>query len=586
MLALLTLFLGSRASRLTANEIARCVIRREQAQLERSAGIPRILPVVGHEISDDPGIVSELMNLPPPLPVRDGGLGGALIARGLVHQWASSEAALHEAVRRRIARAAALVASLEAGRYPTEKELGTWVFEDGTLQLGFPELLSAPVEEPATLLRGVRLHADALREFRTRYSADSRLDVERGEILRAIRDAHPNAKIVAFAQYGETVSMLFRRLVKSGQVAMLTAHGARVAGGKMSREDALARFAPRAFHVRPPTAAEDIDLLLATDLLSEGVNLQDAEVVVHLDVPWTAARLEQRVGRAARMGSLHSAVSVYLLKPPASAATLLDSEWLVQRKWNAAKRAIGSSLVSPFSHRIHPSEREKPTASAPEKAEGLRAILETWSNPIASRALRSRPTRDPEVCRGGEILVASVVADQAGFVAAASVDHRPILIARIGDDLSTDIDSLIAASLLADGREIETDFNEVESAVGQIQSWFEYESASAIAGVASSRPLHRKRLLNRIDAIIENAPPHLRTNRSALAARVRRIATAQHGAAIEEELESLARSRLPDEEWLDANAGLQSATPYGPERSIESPSLQVHALILLSARVR
>ena len=42
----------------------------------------------------------------------DGGLGGALIGRGLVHQWASSEAALREAIRRRVARAAALCASL------------------------------------------------------------------------------------------------------------------------------------------------------------------------------------------------------------------------------------------------------------------------------------------------------------------------------------------------------------------------------------------------------------------------------------------------------------------------------------------
>ena len=46
-------------------------------------------------------------------------------------------------------------------------------------------------------------------------------------------------------------------------------------------------------------------LLLTTDLASEGVNLQDASVVVHLDLPWTAARLEQRVGRVARLASAH-----------------------------------------------------------------------------------------------------------------------------------------------------------------------------------------------------------------------------------------------------------------------------------------
>ena len=584
MLALLTLFLGSRARRLTAGEIAQCVIRREHAQLERSAGIPKVLPVASHEISDEPGIVSGLMNLPPPIPVRDGGLGGTLIARGLVHQWASSEAALHEALRRRIAKASALIASLEGGTYPTEKELRTWVYEDGALQLGFPELLSAPIDDPATLLQAVRLHSNALHEFRSRYSARSALDAERTQILFAIRDAHPNAKIVAFAQYGDTVSMFFRRLVKAGRVAMLTAHGACIAGGKLSREDALARFAPRAFHARPPAPAEEINLLLAADLLSEGVNLQDAEVVVHLDVPWTAARLEQRVGRVARMGSPHSAVSVYLIRPPASAAALLDSEWLVQRKWNAAKGAIGSSVAAPFAHRGHEHEHDERAVSVPEKTERLRTILESWRGPIASRPGYSMTAREDESCRGAEISVASVGADQAGFVAAASADGKPIVIACLDDDVSTEVDSQIAAWLLANGEEVETDLIEYESAVAQIQRWFDNESATAIAGIASSGPLNRKRLLNRIDAIVESAPPHLRTSRSALAASVRRIATAQHGAAIEKELESLAHSPLPDDEWLHAIATLQSATTRGSELRSELQSLQIHALILLNQR--
>ena len=46
-----------------------------------------------------------------------------------------------------------------------------------------------------------------------------------------------------------------------------------------------------------------VDLLIATDLLSEGLNLQDASVVVHLDLPWTAARLTQRIGRVWRVGA-------------------------------------------------------------------------------------------------------------------------------------------------------------------------------------------------------------------------------------------------------------------------------------------
>lgn len=86
-----------------------------------------------------------------------------------------------------------------------------------------------------------------------------------------------------------------------------------------------------------PAQAEVIDLLLTTALLSEGVNLQDAQVVIHLDIPWTAARMEQRVGRVARLGSRHGAVRIHVLRPPLAAATVLDTESIVRRKWIASR---------------------------------------------------------------------------------------------------------------------------------------------------------------------------------------------------------------------------------------------------------
>ncbi|HVS61057.1 MAG TPA: helicase-related protein, partial [Gemmatimonadaceae bacterium] len=383
--ALLSLFLGSRVDALTRAELARCVVRRDHEQLKSTALIPTVRPTVTLQISDDPQIVRELLTLPAPVPVRDGGLGGGLVARGLVHQWASSEAALNEALRRRIARAYALIASLEAGTYPTETELRTWIFDDGELQLGFPELLSAPTGDAATLLESVRVHSNALERFRASHSARSSLDIERANMIASLRAAHPKAKIVAFAQYTETVSMLFRKLVKLGGVAMLTAHGARVAGGRLSRGGALARFAPRALHAPPPASAEQIDLLLSTDLLSEGVNLQDAEIVVHLDIPWTAARLEQRVGRVARMGSAHSEVSVYLIRPPTSAAALLENEILVQRKWDIARHAVGSVNTPPFLDQSS-KESDAGVESVTRQSEKLRAILGGWRRPDLSSA--------------------------------------------------------------------------------------------------------------------------------------------------------------------------------------------------------
>lgn len=58
--------------------------------------------------------------------------------------------------------------------------------------------------------------------------------------------------------------------------------------------------------------------LLATDVAAEGLDLQQAARVVHYDLPWTPMRLEQREGRAVRLGSSHAAVEVVTFTPPAA----------------------------------------------------------------------------------------------------------------------------------------------------------------------------------------------------------------------------------------------------------------------------
>jgi hypothetical protein len=589
LVALLSLFLGSRARSMTSSELGLCIVRREHAQLAGTLTIPTVLPATQHQLSDCQSVVDELMNLPPPLPVRDGGLGGVLIGRSLVHQWASSEAALREAVNRRIARATALCASLEAGTYPTARELETWTYGEGALQLGFPELLSAAILGHTELLEGVRAHLNALREFRARSPSASALDAERAEIMANVRSSHLGAKVVAFAQYSETVSMLFRRLVVSGRVAMLTSHGARVAGGALTRHEAIGRFAPLASHFPPPGPAERIDLLLTTDLLSEGVNLQDAEVVVHLDIPWTLARMEQRVGRVARMGSRHARVHVRVLHPPRSAAVALGSEMIVQRKWTIARSSVGTSAPDPLSEPIQAENvtAENVTAarsrsslanasvsdalaeSIPVKTERLRSILQRWV------------TCDD--VDGDELIVATVRSTQSGFVAGVLLDDRPHLLVGLEHEVSTDLDDQIAACLSASSNEIPTDASDAEGALRALQSWCTRESASAAAGIGESSMVRRRQITNRIDLAIQTAPPHLRSSRSVVAAHARRVATTQQCAAVEHELDSLLHSDLPADQWLDAVAALESTNSEPRQTDHSTGSARIQALLLTRA---
>jgi hypothetical protein len=366
------------------------------------------------------------------------------------------------------------------------------------------------------------------------------------------------------------VSMLFQREARAGGVAMLTARGGMVAGGTLTRSEALARFAPLASGAQSPRPAERIDLLLTTDLLSEGVNLQDAEVVVHLDVPWTAARMEQRVGRIARMGSLHERVHVYVLRPPASAASVLKSELLVQRKWAAAKRVVGSRVKPPFASRVDAEKEGSALESVPAKTERLRGILERWRRSgIASSTF--------------DVSVASVRASRSGFVAAVSVGDRPLLLASDSRCVSTDLECQIAACVLCEGAELTTDPGDYEAAVTRVHAWFERDLASAAAGIGVSQTRTLMRILSRIDSAIQNAAPHVRTTRSRIAARARNVATSHHGVAVEAELQSLAQSALPDHEWLEAVVGLETGDQSRQRVENHTATVAIHALLLMRA---
>ena len=593
LVTLLSLFLGSRAHAMTSTELAQCVVRRQQKQVEDSVAIPAVGAILSHEVADDFAVVEALMSLPPPVPLRDGGAAGALIGRGLVHQWASSEAALREAVRRRIARATALCLSLEAGTYPTHAELQTWVYGEGALQLGFAELLSDPVASQEELLAGVRSHVLALQAVQAGFSSAMSIDASRAEIVETIRSS--GGRVVAFAQYAETVAMLYRRLVNKGHVAVLTSHGARIAGGSLTRSEAIARFAPVAMRSPQPPAAEAIRLLLTTDLLSEGVNLQDADTVVHLDIPWTAARMEQRVGRVARLGSQHREVEVHVIRPPASAAAVLGSESTVQRKWALARANVGTSGEGPLPHLSTQQPREAVPESTARKVERVREILKNWR--LDSPAVTNYTSRstEPAVTRfplpasrfppysDSPPVVAAARSDTIGFIAAASVDGRPQLLVCLENHLSIDLDDQLQACARPQSSDTPIDQGEISEALQRIRNWFSTQRAASAAGVNASAALRRRELIARIDSLIESAPPHQRSARLVLAARARRVVTTSQCAAVEHDLERLLRTTLPDDDWLAAVADID--TQQASAKSADEHP-RIHAVLLLTVRPR
>ncbi|HEX5580806.1 MAG TPA: helicase-related protein, partial [Gemmatimonadaceae bacterium] len=557
--ALLALFLGSRAAMLDEADRARLVVRRGHDTLPDAARPPRALPPRVIRVPLRDGVTERILAIPSPVPASDGGVAGALVAHELLRLWASSAGALRAGLRRRLVRAEALLAALDAGHHLSRTELERWAVGDDVVQLGFPELLDAcdghgtRVDDATPTADALRAHATGVREALAALGPES--DDARATALRRLRRRHAGERIVAFTQFAGTVRSYFGALRRDGGVCALTSREALVAGGRMSRAEALRRFAPLAHGAAEPPAPERVTLLVSTDVASEGIDLTDASVVVHLDLPWTPTRLEQRVGRLTRLGSPHAAIAVYALAPPVLLRALVGIERALRAKWSEARRTVGASGVAlppaaadderaPHIPGVDCASRAcgpgAPDAvdvagmSVPEASELLRAMLAGWPGDDARPARASRssaPTRHD--VPPGAPLVAAAEATGGGtataYLALVSYGERHTIIA--GSSMRTppsDDPRLVlrvarAVPVAGVTREIEVEPRVADAVLAAVSRWVaDRQVRSALGAVGPSTLRLQRRLLARIAAAVRDAPLHRRSRMAAAAAAARR----------------------------------------------------------------
>lgn len=567
----LALFLGTGAERLDAATLAAIVVRRRALDVERP--LPRMGEVVTHDIPLAPEVLDALRTLPPPLPPADGGVAQALVALQLTRAWCSSDAALLAAIGRRLASAAALEQSLAHGRLPSRRDLALWTAEpDGSVQLALPELFASPVPPPqiGTSLDIVRAHDRALRAVREMLRGGAARDGARiATLARVLEQALGSpgcGKAVVFTHSVETADRVFRALMGKFRMALLTGAGARLASGPVARRDVLAAFAPNGSPADQRDGASRIDVLVATDVVSEGIDLQRAASVIHLDLPWTVARLEQRMGRIRRIGSPHERVEAHLIAPPAGAEALAATLRHLARKAALTHEVIGDSSILSVggdwpgvvasAHRPAPSvERERTLALLRRLAHRAGVRAEAGSEggiPSTSPLVRRWIPRQPAT---------------PTVLALVSIGGLAHLLA--GDDATLAVDPgsvrSILARLLVQLDDHETSSRMVgpavyaESMVRRVLDWCEQRTAALqlMPPARCDSPAHR-RMLHLLDQLAASLPRTARARLAGRAAEGRRLVLSQAGAGAEQTLESLvaaypAASTDPSaaERWLD-----------------------------------
>lgn len=129
-------------------------------------------------------------------------------------------------------------------------------------------------------------------------------------IQRLKDDEKLKNKVLIFTQYAETAKYLYSNLNQKGKsdiVAIDSTH--------KNRSSIVNRFSPKANEYTLKKGEKEIKLLISTDILAEGLNLQDCDIIINYDLHWNPVRLIQRIGRIDRIGSENERVYSYNFLP-------------------------------------------------------------------------------------------------------------------------------------------------------------------------------------------------------------------------------------------------------------------------------
>jgi len=288
-----------------------------------------------------------------------------LIRSGLLKRFESSEAAFCATCRRMAAHHDEFLSLLGEGFVATGRTLADWVATDTDdlddfLDLHRDDLDPATDYEVDQLRADVEADRDLLLAFATEVEpltsgANPKLDVIVEELAAIAAEATEQSldadderdkrKVLIFSYFADTVDWLHDRLAVAVDTdPRLAAYRGRVTsltGSASDRSRFLWGFAPRTTDAPVGHDEDRFDLVVTTDVLAEGVNLQQARHIINYDLPWNPMRLVQRHGRIDRIGSSHREVFVRCVFPDAQLDDLLGLEERLQRKIKQAAASVG-----------------------------------------------------------------------------------------------------------------------------------------------------------------------------------------------------------------------------------------------------
>lgn len=163
-------------------------------------------------------------------------------------------------------------------------------------------------------------------------------DAKLNALAAMLTKKHARDKVLVFTQFADTVRYLTNELVRRGVTAI-----AGVTGSASDPTGLAWRFSPLSNRKREQVSpADELRVLIATDVLSEGQNLQDCAVVVNYDLPWAIIRLVQRVGRVDRIGQQATEILCYSFLPAEGVERIINLRSRLRQRLRENAEVVGT----------------------------------------------------------------------------------------------------------------------------------------------------------------------------------------------------------------------------------------------------
>lgn len=167
---------------------------------------------------------------------------------------------------------------------------------------------------------------------------DSNQDGKLAALIELLTETHPHDKVLIFSQFADTVGYLVDNLT-----ARNITHVAGVTGQSKDPTEMTARFSPisngKVDKIKPE---QEIRVLIATDVLSEGHNLQDCAIIVNYDLPWAIIRLIQRAGRVDRIGQKAEKILCYSFLPAEGVEQIINLRQRLRQRLQENAEVVGT----------------------------------------------------------------------------------------------------------------------------------------------------------------------------------------------------------------------------------------------------